>query len=242
MESDKQNDKQKAVPVYLSFKTFQSAIQGLRAHGLPSVLDRTAFGSRSGAEQTQILSAFKFLGLIDDANRTQDSLRALKDAKENSEQEKAQLAAILKERYANAFALNLEAATPAQLDKAIAEYGAGGSTKDRSVRFFLKALEHCGIKVSTRLTARKPRSSPSNGESDGTPRTPKGRKDNSQTIAPIQQNEQAIMTVDLPEVGGKLTISGTFNPFRLVGEERALVFAISDLMSNFQKKKNKGGN
>jgi hypothetical protein len=50
------------------------------------------------------------------------------------------------------------------------------------------------------------------------------------------------MTVDLPEVGGKLTISGTFNPFRLVGEERALVFAISDLMSNFQKKQNKGGN
>jgi hypothetical protein len=243
MESDKQNDKLKAVPVYLSFKTFLAAIQGLRAHGLPSVLDRTAFGSRSGAEQTQILSAFKFLGLIDDANRTQESLRLLKEAKENSEQEKAQLAAILKERYANAFALNLEAATPAQLDKAIAEYGAGGSTKARSVRFFLKALEHCGIKVSTRLTARKPRSSsPSNGDGDNIPRTSKGRKDTTQVVNTPPTAGQAIMTLDLPNVGGKLTISGTFNPFGLVGEERDLVFAISDLMSNFQKKQNKGGN
>ncbi len=76
MEKDNQNG-QKSVPVYLPFKSFQSAVQSLRTHGLPSALDRTAFGSRSGADQVQILSAFKFLGLIDDANRTQPILRNL---------------------------------------------------------------------------------------------------------------------------------------------------------------------
>ena len=59
MELDKQNESQKPVPVYLSFKTLQSAIQSLRTHGLPNVFDRTAFDSRSGGEQTQILSALQ---------------------------------------------------------------------------------------------------------------------------------------------------------------------------------------
>src|ERR1035438_2972636 len=92
MESDTQNGSQKAVPVYLSFKTLQSAIQSLRTHGLPNVFDRTAFDSRSGGEQTQILSAFKFLGFIDDTNRTQPVLRKLVDAAEGSVEEKDQIA------------------------------------------------------------------------------------------------------------------------------------------------------
>ena len=67
------------VPVYLSFKTFQSAIQNLRTHGLPNNIDRSTFDSRSGQEQTQIISAFKFLGLIDENNNTQETLRQLKE-------------------------------------------------------------------------------------------------------------------------------------------------------------------
>ena len=233
MESEKQNDSQKAVPVYLSFKTLQSAVQSLRTHGLPNVFDRTAFDSRSGGEQTQILSAFKFLGFIDDANRTQPALRKLVDAAEGSAEEKAQLAAVLKERYANAIALNLESATPAQLDKAIADYGAGGSTKERSVRFFVKTAEYAGIKLSPRLTARKPRSPNATNDSDAG--AAKGKKSNSETpIIPPTGN--AMMTVELPEAGGTLTISGTFNPFGLVGEERTLVNGISDLINEFKKK------
>jgi hypothetical protein len=231
MESEKQNESQKAVPVYLSFKTLQSAIQSLRTHGLPGVFDRTAFDSRSGGEQTQILSAFKFLGFIDDANRTQPILRQLKEAVEGSEEEKAILASVLKERYANAIALNLESATPAQLDKAIADYGAGGSTKERSVRFFVKAAEYAGIELSPRLTARKPRSPNVANDSDT---GQKGKKGGVETLV-TPPSGHAMITVELPEAGGTLTISGTFNPFGLVGEERTLVNGISDLVSAFKK-------
>lgn len=233
MEHSSQNGKSETVPVYLSFKTFQSVVQSLRTHGLPDSLDRTAFGSRSGAEQTQILSAFRFLGLLNDSHKTQDHLRALVAVDENSEEEKAVLTDLLKERYANVFALNVEAATPAQLAKAIEEYGAGGATRDRAVRFFIKACEHCGIKLSPRLTARKPRS-PSVASDSDTPQT-KGKKNNTDTSLrpPVGQ---AIMTVELPKAGGTLTISGTFNPFILVGDERDLVFGISDLVTAFQEK------
>jgi hypothetical protein len=230
MESEKQNGDSKPVPVYLSFKTFQTAVQGLRTHGLPTVLDRTAFGSRSGGEQTQILSAFKFLGLIDDANKTQPVLSKLVGVTEGSADEKGILLSILKQRYSNAFALNLEAATPAQLDKAIADYGAGGSTKSRSVRFFIKAVEYCGAKMSARLTARKPRSTPSPGSDSES----KKRKNND-PVPPASDGAQ-LKTVKLPNVNGTLTVGGTFNFFDLVGEERTLVLGIIDLINAFAKK------
>ena len=230
MELDNQNGKKATVPVYLSFKTFQSAIQSLRNHGLPNSLDRTAFGSRSGAEQTQILSAFRFLGLSDDNDKTQESLRALVKAQENSTEEKQQIAALLRERYANAFALNLEAATPAQLDKAIGDYGTTGATKARAVRFFIKATEHCGIKLSTRLTARKPRTTgPSTNNGDEQVLPTQRRRSNAAIAPPFK-------IVSLPEVGGTLTVSGTFNFFDLVGDERELVLGIIDQLSAFQKK------
>src|ERR1035437_1259911 len=230
MELDNQNGKKATVPVYLSFKTFQSAIQSLRNHGLPNSLDRTAFGSRSGAEQTQILSAFRFLGLSDDNDKTQESLRALVKAQENSTEEKQQIAALLRERYANAFALNLEAATPAQLDKAIGDYGTTGATKARAVRFFIKATEHCGIKLSTRLTARKPRTTgPSTNNGDEQVLQTQRRRSNTAIALPFK-------IVSLPEVGGTLTVSGTFNFFDLVGDERELVLGIIDQLSAFQKK------
>jgi hypothetical protein len=237
MESDKQNGQQKAVAVYLSFKTFQSAVQSLRTHGLPGTLDRTAFGSRSGAEQTQILSAFKFLGLIDDASRAQESLKALVKVAENSTEEKSFLATLLKERYANAFALNLEAATPAQLDKAIGDYGAGGSTKDRAVRFFIKAAEHAGFKLSQRLTARKPRSAstPAGNGDDTDSKKRKGQSHDPNTTLPPSSGSQ-LKTVSLPGVGGTLSVSGTFNFFDLVGDERELVLGIIDLINAFAQK------
>lgn len=239
MEPETQNGNKTTVPVYLSLRTFQSAVQSLRTHGLPSSLDRSAFGSRSGAEQTQILSAFRFLGLIDEKDRTQESLRALHKTQEGSADEKQQIAALLKERYAKVIALNLEAATPAQLEKAIGDYGAGGATRDRAVRFFLKAAEYAGIKLSTRLTARKPRSAgaPTNGgdESGQQVRTVRRRRA-MQTPPATPSTGNNIKTVTLPEVGGTLTVSGTFNFFDLDGAERELVLGIVDQLKAFEKK------
>jgi len=241
METDKQNGQQKAIPVYLSFKTFQSAVQSLRVHGLPDVLDRTAFGSRSGAEQTQILSAFKFLGLIDEKNKTKDALRNLTKAQENSAEEKAHLGTLLRSSYANVFALNLEAATPAQLEKAIGDYGAGGSTKDRCVRFFLKAVEHVGVKVSSRLTARKVRSSSGVPTSEGdagngaqtSHRAQRKRKGTPELPPP--PNTGSLKTITLLGVNGTLTVSANFNFLSLVGDERKLVFEIIDSMDAFEQ-------
>lgn len=234
------------VPVYLSFKTFQSAVQNLRAHGLPTHLDRTTWDSRSGAEQTQIITAFKFLGLIDEAQNTQDSLRQLVKAAENSDEERVFLASLLQQRYAKVFALDLENTTSGALESAIGEYGATGTTRDRAVRFFIKAAEHARIKMSTRLT-RGIRTRSSSGampvSEDATPvnestdnKLPRRRRryagNNSQEHPPAGVN---MKTISLPEVGGTLTVSGTFNYFELEGDEQELVLDIISKLKTFEK-------
>jgi hypothetical protein len=71
-------------PVYLSFRTLQSAVASLREHGLPNKLDRSAWGTRSGFDQTQILSAFRFLGFVDQQSNTQKPLRDLVEGSKRS--------------------------------------------------------------------------------------------------------------------------------------------------------------
>ncbi len=41
-------------------------------------------------------------------------------------------------------------------------------------------------------------------------------------------------TIQLHTVGGTLTVSGTFNPFGLIGKERELVYSIIDKMNEYE--------
>jgi len=235
------------VPVYLSFATFGSAVQNLRTHGLPAKIDKTAWHSRSGADQSQILSAFKFLGLIDSDENTQEILRKLVAAKEGTQDEKSVLENILRLRYAKVFELDLKTDTPAALDEKIGGYGTSGATRDRAVRFFIRAALYCGIPLSGRLTANIRERTPVTAEtSDGAeppaPTMTKQRKRRRPTAPPAvaaqppSSDGTAMKTVLLPKVGGSLTISGTFNAFALVGSERDLVYKIIDMMNEFEQK------
>jgi hypothetical protein len=42
------------------------------------------------------------------------------------------------------------------------------------------------------------------------------------------------LSIQLPMAKGSLTLSGNFNAFDLIGDERALVFALLDLMQDFE--------
>jgi hypothetical protein len=44
------------------------------------------------------------------------------------------------------------------------------------------------------------------------------------------------LSIQLPIVKGTLTLSGDFNAFDLIGDERALVFSLLDLMQDFEAK------
>ena len=241
---DDNGSEKEPVPVYISLVTFKSAIQSLRDHGLPPKIDRSAFGSRSGADQRQIMSAFRFLGLIDENEKTQPILSKLvHDATDNSEEEKQILAEILKSKYSKVFELDLKTATPNQLSEALSSYGSTGETTKRCKRFFIKAAEYCGIELSKRLSKGKR----TRGEAipttsaNGTAQKSRRRKRLGNTQPRVEQNNEkpsgnAVKTVSLRHTGGTLTLSGTFNPFDLDEEERKLVYDIIDLMKKYEQK------
>jgi hypothetical protein len=49
----------------------------------------------------------------------------------------------------------------------------------------------------------------------------------------------AVKTVRLRDTEGTLTLSGTFNPLELDGDERKLVYDIVDLMKQYEQKTKK---
>jgi hypothetical protein len=231
----------KSIAVYLSFATLRSAVGLLRTHGLPRNIDRTAWGTRSGAEQTQLLSAFKFLGFIDDAQNTQQVLVDLVALQQDTEAERELFTKILRVSYASVFELDLKTATPGQLNEAIGKYGVTGSTRDRAVRFFIKAAEFCKIPLSPRFANGSPNVSGS-GTAERSATSTRARRrrrtvteiPERQVIVPQETSGSAMKTIQLHTVGGTLTVSGTFNPFGLIGKERELVYSIIDKMNEYE--------
>jgi len=224
---------------------------------MPDPIDKTTWDSRSGSDQIQIFAALRFLGLLGEGSRPTPALRALVDAKPNTPEEKTLLRDLIKASFTSLFAqLNLSTATPGQLEEAIGNYQLKGTTKDRAVRFFLKAASYTGIPLSSRLT-KTMRSTVSessgtsndeqNGESAPTqPQSTRRRRkktasgspagSSSPTATPEALVGNAMKTVALPAVNGTLTISGTFNAFGLTGDERKLVYDIIDMMNAFEDK------
>jgi hypothetical protein len=245
-------------PPYLAFTTFQSAVDNLRTHGVPDPIDRTTWDSRSGTDQVQIAGAFKFLGLVDDGNHPTPELRSLVNSTPNTEAEKVALRGLVQNQYSKLMAsVDLKTATPGQLEDAIEKYGVSGATRDRAVRFFLKAASYCEMPLSSRLTrnlrvradgtATAAGAEHNHGTEGASPVVPsparKRRRRSTATPPPAgatpaseAQLGNAMKTVSLSKVKGTLTISGTFNAFGLSGEERKLVYDIIDMMNAFEAK------
>lgn len=232
---------------YVAFKSFCSAVQGLRNHGLPATLNRTAWENRSGAEQSQILGALTFLGLINDKGETQDSLKQLVALTENSEAERQFYSSLLRARYDTVFKLDLQNETPKQLEDAIGEFGVSGKVKDRAVRFFLKAAMYAKVPLSSRLTAnmRTPSTlEPVEGEATppaaGVKGNGKGRRKRKQNPPPPGTPDQTpntrphgtSKTIRL-QSGGTLTLSATLDLFSLNAGDRKYVFELIDKLEGY---------
>ncbi len=70
----------KRLPPYVSYRTFLNFIDGLQ-QGIPSRIDRSYWSDRlSGSTGTQLMSAMRFLGLIDTNDRPTSQLRQLVSA------------------------------------------------------------------------------------------------------------------------------------------------------------------
>jgi hypothetical protein len=151
-DMDEQNSKL-AAP-YLPYSTFETGLNHLHnLGGVPPNIDRTIFPNMDGTAKGQIISAFRFLGLIDEKGAPQDSLKELAL---NKETRKQVLRRIIKERYPNIVEAELGAMSIGQLDAKLGDkaYNVSGGTKQKARSFLLKAAETAGIPLSRLLTAK----------------------------------------------------------------------------------------
>lgn len=143
---------------YAPWTTFNTALETLRANGLPDKLDRSVFKGQSGGTQAVLMASFKAAGGIDEDNVVQLILRKMVDPA----QRKAAFKELAETRYKEVLALP-SAATQAQFDQVFRDYGLNGATHRKAKAFFLRLADEVGITLSKHISV---------GTSNGTPGTP----------------------------------------------------------------------
>jgi len=222
-----ENENTKLTAPYPPFTTFLNTLDHLNTIGVPHIIDRTVFPSLSGIMKSQVLGAYKFLGLIDEHGKPTSDLASLTSSKDR----KTTLRDILKKRYDALVSLDLTKVSPTQFDRVIAEYNVNGATQRKAKSFFLKAAQLAELPLSPLLT-QKTRSS-------GGGRRRKSNDTKEQIVikppANGNQNDSGKSKTITLQSGGQLTLSLTVNLFDLEGPDREFVFDIIDKIQNYQK-------
>jgi len=217
----------KRVVAYVPFKTFLSAIESLE-HGIPHQIDTSVWPTYSGAIQSQLLGAFRFLRLIDDAHKPTTVLKNLVDDRANR---KAILRKILESSYAKIVDLGLTKLSPKQFDEAVREYGMTGETHKKVVSFFLQAAKYAELPISS-LLGRKVRA--------GGTRRRKAEHGamNGVTLGAASGAGSKVTskTITLRN-GGSLTVSLEGNVLEMGTEERRLIFGLIDRLQGYERHK-----
>lgn len=154
------DDTHSVAPPYATYKQFINFLNGLRETTVPQRIDRSVFGSMSGGTAYSLLSALKFLKLIDDSGSPSGFFRKMVEA--DDIERKNLTAALLRHCYPTFFdgKIDLSQASSGQFDDHIREqFGSKGSTIDKQALFFLNAAEDAGIALSAHLKARRPTAS-----------------------------------------------------------------------------------
>jgi hypothetical protein len=137
------------VPPYVSYRSFRNFIDSLK-QGIPARIDRSVMASMSGALQSQLTLALRYLNLTKPTGHPTDLLAKLVNS-EGAERAKT-MCEMLTTSYPFLFdSFNLKSATPRMLEEQFSEAGASGGTLDKCMLFFLAAAKEAGIELSPHL-------------------------------------------------------------------------------------------
>lgn len=142
-------------PPYGSFISFLNDLNAMEV--LPNQLNQQVFSaSYSGSAKQQILRAFRFFGLMNEAGVPDEAgLRPLM----NPDTRQKALEAIMRKSYKALIDLPLETAGPAEVNTWFNGVGMDSATTRKAKSFFLTAAKENGIKMHS-LVADKTRKSP----------------------------------------------------------------------------------
>jgi hypothetical protein len=224
----KQEEKRNYAP-YIPFKTFQTALDVL-AQGLPNKIDRSMWPSFAGGTQSQILSAFRFLELIDEKGITQPTLRTLV---QEEERRSTNLAAILEAQYPKVIALARENASPNQFKDAMSELSSEGTLR-KAMAFFVPAAKYAGVPIPKLWQTRKKRGTGNASRRKVVREKQETKPDGVKGGRPPKSTRQEGTTkmIELSS-GGTVTLSIAVDLISLSVEDRKWLFELIDKLAAY---------
>lgn len=138
---------QRAAPPVVAYKTFENANRMFASGVIPGRIDRGVFRSQSGAGQTQIIAAYRYLDVIDAQGAPKEKFVKLVRS-EGADRQKV-LRDILYAAYPflREKSIDLGTATHDQLADEFRKL-ASGDTVRKAMTFFIPAAKAAGIELS----------------------------------------------------------------------------------------------
>lgn len=122
---------------------------------MPGRIDRSVLSNFSGAVGSQIITALRFLNLIDEEKHPKKELEELVAAY-GEDVWPDQLGAVLRGAYRPLFEIDLQSASPSQFTEKFREsYPAEGETLRKGITFFINAASDANIPISPYITKNK---------------------------------------------------------------------------------------
>jgi hypothetical protein len=137
------------VPPYVPYKSLRNFLDALKVN-IPSRIDRSVMPSMSGALQSQLIAALRYLGLISEKGIPTQLLTSLVNSEGTLRQ------GVLKEMLTNAYpflfkGFDLGRATTRQIEEQFSHAGAGGETVRKCIAFFMGAAKDAEIPLSPHI-------------------------------------------------------------------------------------------
>lgn len=175
-------EKKAAAPPYVAYRTLTNFLERFK-QGVPGRIDRGLMGSMSGAAQSQVTTALRYLGMISENSIPQPIMKRYVEGQE--EERKAALREMLAKSYPFIFndKFDVSTATAHMLrENFAANTSATGDTISRCIAFFKDAASDAGIVVSPYITQKSAR----NGGGQKRRAAPKKAQREPEPVAPTQ--------------------------------------------------------
>lgn len=231
-------DERKYPAAYLPLSTLLTAFDHLKAISIPNKIESRTFPSMSSQSTSQLLSALKFLDLIEDDGTPKPLLY---DLVQKPDERKALLRQLIETHYSDIVEKDFSKITVTELDSALAgkRYNVQGDTRKKAKTFLLKAAQYAGFTVHPLLT-KVTRTRSRGGARRATPLTngtgASGSPDAGMSPGPPANDEPpgSDKTIQLRR-GGSLSLSLSVNLWDLKGEDRNFVFDLIDKIDAYEE-------
>ena len=199
---------QKVALPYGTYGMLKSTVERFMKSTVPGSLNRHVLDDLSGGDLSALLTAFRFLGLMNEDKTVTPEFHQLVEARKISEKDyKTALLKHLERAYRPIIGdLNISNTTLPDVEKVFRETsGFQGQMLTKAIRFYVKAMEDSNVKVSEFVT--KPRTKGTKPKNGTTPKKTKAAKAN--TPKSDTENKEDFQ----PDGFDRLPIPGLDNAF-----------------------------